>query len=101
MRRFRTGQQVVLRAAVRRNRRHKYGPVRLRKGRSGRVVQRHSKLLKAPRYDVSFSRGQGRGRTVRKLPAASLRRPRNPFLILLVVLALLLIIGYLTQQAAP
>ena len=97
MRSFRRGQRVVLRAAVKRNRRHKYGPVRLRKGKSGRVVQRHSKLLKAPRYDVSFSRGQKGPWTVRKLPAASLRRPRNPFLALMVVLALLLLIGYLSQ----
>lgn len=99
MRGFRPGQRVVLRAAVKRNRRHKYGPVRLRKATSGRVVQRHSKLLKAPRYDVSFSRGRNRPRTVRKLPAALLRRRRNPFLVLMLVLGLLLLIGYLTQYA--
>lgn len=97
MRSFRPGQRVVLRAAVRRNRRHKYGPVRLRKGKSGRVTQRHSKFLKAPRYDVSFNRGNTT-RTVRRLPAASLRRRRNPVVVLLVVLAVTLLFGYLSQR---
>jgi hypothetical protein len=96
MRSFRRGDRVVLRTAVRRSRWHKYGRVRVRKGASGRVTQRHIKLLKAPRYDVEFRRG-GRSKSVRKLPAGSLRRPRSPLLVVLVVLVLLLIIGYLAQ----
>jgi hypothetical protein len=100
MRRFRPGQRVVLRAAVRRNRRHKSGPARVRKGTSGVVVQRHSKLMKAPRYDVDFNRGRNRRRRVRKVPAASLRRRREPIVVLLLlVLAVLLLVGYLTQYA--
>jgi hypothetical protein len=99
MRGFRPGQRVVLRMAVRRNRRHKSGPARVRKGTSGVVVQRHSKLLKPPRYDVDFNRGRTRRRRVRKVPAASLRRRREPIVVLLLVLAVLLLVGYLTQYA--
>lgn len=94
MRGFRRGDRVVLRTALRRNRRHKYGPARVRKGASGHVTQRHAKLLKAPRYDVEFRRGS---KLVRKLPAGSLRRPRSPLLAVLVALTALLIIGYLAQ----
>lgn len=93
---FRRGDRVVLRASVRRNRRHKYGPARVRKGTSGRVTQRHAKLLKASRYDVEFRRG-GRSQRVRKLPAGSLRRPISPLLAVLAALTALLIIGYLAQ----
>jgi len=89
----------VLRAAVRRGRRHKYGRARVRKGTSGRVLRRHSKLLKPPRYDVDFGRGPGRSLTVRKVPAASLRRPRSPLAAVLVVLLLVLVIGYLSQHS--
>jgi hypothetical protein len=96
--RFRRGDRVVLRAAVRRGRRHKYGRARVRKGTSGRVLGSHSKLLKPPRYDVEFRRGPSRSLTVRKVPAASLRRPRNPLVAVLVVLIVLLVIGYLSQR---
>jgi hypothetical protein len=95
VRRFRRGDRVVLRAAVRRGRRHKYGPVRLRRGASGRVTQRYSKLGKPPRYDVEIRRGRNRTQAVRKLPAGSLRRPVSPLAAVLVVLALLLVIGLL------
>jgi hypothetical protein len=98
MRRFRRGDRVVLRAAVRRGRRHKYGPARVRKGTSGRVVRRHSKVFKAPRYDVDFRRGASRSTRVRKLPAASLRRPVNPLAVALLVLLAVLVIGYLTRR---
>ena len=99
MRRLRRGDRVVLRAALRRGRRHKYGRARLRKGASGRVVRQHIKRFKPPRYDVEFGRGSGRSRTVRKVPAASLRRPVNPLLLALVLLVAVLVIGYLTQHA--
>ncbi len=101
MRRFRSGDRVVLRTAVRRGRRHKYGPLRLRRGASGRVTQRHSKLGKPPRYDVEVRRGRNGSVSgsvrARKLPAASLRRPVSPVAAVLVVLALLLVLGLLTH----
>jgi hypothetical protein len=93
---FRRGDRVVLRTAVRRGRRHKYGPVRLRRGASGRVTQRHTKLGKPPRYDVDIQR-RNRSVRVRKLPAASLRRPVSPLAAVLAVLALLLVIGLLAS----
>jgi hypothetical protein len=99
MRRFRRGDRVVLRHAVRRGRRHKYGRARVRKGTSGTVQRRHSKLLKASRYDVDFRRGPSRSLTVRKVPAASLRRPVNPLALALVVLIAVLLIGYLSQRS--
>lgn len=103
MRGFRRGDRVVLRSRVRRGRRHKYGPLRLRKGATGRVTQRHSKLGKPPRYDVEFRRGRtgsGTGSVkARKLPAGSLRRPVSPLAAVLLVLALLLVIGLLTRHA--
>ncbi len=97
MRRFRPGQRVVLRTAFKRNRRHKYGAVRLRKGSSGRVVQRWQKALHSPRYDVDFSRRRRRLR-VRKVPAAALRRPRHPVAAVLAVLVLLLVLSYLARR---
>lgn|GEM_PF-5792376 len=97
MRGFRRGDRVVLRTRVRRGRRHKYGPVRLRKGSSGRVSQRHSKLGKPPRYDVEVRRGRNRTVRVRKLPAASLRRPVSPLAAVLVLLAVLLVLGLLVS----
>jgi hypothetical protein len=97
MRGFRRGNRVVLRTGVRRGRRHKYGPLRLRRGASGRVTQRHTKLGKPPRYDVQFRRRSG-DITARKLPAGSLRRPISPLAAVLVVLALLLVIGLLTRR---
>jgi hypothetical protein len=97
MRGLRRGDRVVLRSAVRRGRRHKYGRARVRKGASGRVTQRHSRLLKAPRYDVDFRRAGNRTVRVRKLPAASLRRPVSPVVAVLVVLGLLLILGLLSS----
>ena len=99
MRRFSRGDRVVLRAAVRRGRRHKLGRARVRKGASGRVVRRHSKPLKPPRYDVAFRHGPSRSVTVRKVPAASLRRRRNPLTVVLAVLVVLLVVGYLSQHA--
>ncbi|HEX8767218.1 MAG TPA: hypothetical protein VF714_02545 [Jatrophihabitans sp.] len=98
MRRFGRGDRVVLRAAVRRGRRHPSGRVRVRKGTAGRVQRRHTKLFKPPRYDVDFGRGPGRSRMVRKVPAASLRRRRSPLAVVLVVLLLVLVIGYLSQH---
>lgn len=98
MRKFSRGDRVVLRAGLRRGRRHKYGRARVRKGTPGRVQRRHSKLLKPPRYDVDFRRG-GRRLPVRKVPAASLRRPRSPLTLALAVLIVLLVIGYLSQHA--
>jgi hypothetical protein len=98
MRRFRRGDRVMLRAAVRRGRRHKYGRARVRKGTPGRVLRRHSALLKAPRYDVDFRRGHRRPVTVRKVPAASLRRPVSPLAVALLVLIAVLVIGYLSQR---
>ena len=98
MPRFRPGDRVVLRATVRRDRRHKYGRVRVRKGTSGRVVRRHTKALKAPRYDVDFRPGSSRSQRVRKVPAGSLRRPRSPLAMVLVVLLVVLAIGYLAQH---
>jgi hypothetical protein len=105
MRRFRPGDRVVLRSPVRRGRRHKYGRARVRKGAHGRVTERHTKLMKASKYDVDFGQGrfrqgqagQGRSRTVRKVPAASLRRPRSPLALVLGVLVVLLVIGYLSH----
>lgn len=97
MRGFRRGDRVVLRTRVRRGRRHKYGPVRLRRGSSGRVRQRYAKLGKPPRYDVEVRRGRNRTVRVRKLPAGSLRRPVSPLAVVLVLLALLLVIGLLTR----
>ena len=99
MRRFSRGDRVVLRAAVRRGRRHKLGRARVRKGASGRVVRRHSKFLKPPRYDVDFRRGSSRSVTVRKVPAASLRRRWSPLTLVLAVLIVALVIGYLFQHA--
>ena len=99
MRRYRRGDRVVLRAAVRRGRRHKYGRARVRRGTSGQVLRRHSKLLKPPRYDVDFRRGPSRSQTVRKVPAASLRRQRSPLAAVLVVLLVVLVIGLLSQHA--
>jgi hypothetical protein len=96
---FRRGDRVVLRAGVRRGRRHKYGPLRLRRGSSGRVTQRHTKLGKPARYDVEFRRGRTGSVPARKLPAGSLRRPVSPLLAVLVVLTLLLVIGLLTRHA--
>ena len=95
---FGRGDRVVLRAALRRGRRHKLGRARVRKGATGQVVRRHTKLFKPPRYDVDFGRGSGRSRTVRRVPAASLRRPVNPLLLALVVLSAVLVIGYLLQH---
>jgi hypothetical protein len=99
MRRFSRGDRVVLRAAVRRGRRHKLGRARMRKGSSGRVLRRHSTLLKPPRYDVDFRRGPSRSVRVRKVPAASLRRQRSPLTLMLAVLVVVLVIGYLSQHA--
>ena len=99
MRRFRRGDRVVLRAAVRRGRRHKYGRARVRKGTSGQVLRSHSKLFEPPRYDVAFRRGPSRSLQVRKVPAASLRRPRSPLAAVLVVLLVVLVIGLLSQHA--
>ncbi|HEV2888693.1 MAG TPA: hypothetical protein VGX49_17415 [Jatrophihabitans sp.] len=98
MRRFGSGDRVVLRTAVRRGRRHKYGRVKLRKGTSGRVAQRHTKRGKPPRYDVQVRR---RGKSVRvaRVPAASLRRPISPLAAVLAILTVLLVIGYLTRHA--
>ena len=95
MRGFRRGDRVVLRTAMRRGRRHKYGPVRLRRGSSGRVTQRHSKLGKRPRYDVEIRRGRNRTVRVRKVPAGSLRRPVSPLAVVLVLLTVLLVLGLL------
>src|SRR5215218_7683915 len=97
MRRFSRGDRVVLRAGLRRGRRHKYGRARVRKRTSGRGLRQPSKLLKPPRYDVDFGRGS-RSVTVRKVPAASLRRPRSPLAAVLVVLLVALVIGYLAQH---
>ncbi len=96
MRRYRRGQSVVLKTALKRNRRHKYGPVRLRRGAPGRVQRRHQKLLRSPRYDVQFRGRRGQTRSVRKVPAVALRRPRPPLAVILLVLAVVLVIGYLT-----
>lgn len=96
---FRHGDRVVLRTGVRRGRRHKYGALRLRRGSSGRVTQRYTKLGKPPRYDVEFRRGRTGSVKARKLPAGALRRPVSPLLAVLVVLALLLVIGLLTRHA--
>jgi hypothetical protein len=63
------------------------------------VLRRHSKLLKPPRYDVDFRRRHSRSVRVRKVPAASLRRPRSPLAAVLVVLLVVLVIGYLSQHA--
>jgi hypothetical protein len=97
MRRFSRGDRVVLRAGVRRGRRHKYGRARVRRGTSGQVLRRHSKLGKPPRYDVDFRR-RSRSVTVRKVPASSLRRPRSPLAAVLVVLLVALVIGYLSRH---
>ncbi|MDQ1745132.1 MAG: hypothetical protein QOE23_3471 [Pseudonocardiales bacterium] len=94
---FRRGSRVVLRTAVRRGRRHKYGPVRLRRGSSGWVAQRHTRLGKPPRYDVDIRRGRNRTVRVRKLPAGTLRRPVSPLAVVLVALALLLVLGLLAH----
>ncbi|MDQ1740097.1 MAG: hypothetical protein QOE53_1749 [Pseudonocardiales bacterium] len=99
MPRFSRGDRVVLRAALRRGRRHKYGRARVRKGATGQVLRRHTKLLKQPRYDVDFRRRSSRAVTVRKVPAASLRRQRSPLTLVLAVLIVLLVIGYLSQHA--
>jgi hypothetical protein len=97
MRNFRPGQQVVLRRALKRNRRHKYGRVRLSRGASGRVVRRQQKRFSAPRYDVDFRRSGHRTTRVRRLPAASLSR--HHYLRWAIVLAIaLLAVGYLTQR---
>jgi hypothetical protein len=99
MRRFGRGDWVVLRAGMRRGRRHKYGRARVRKGTSGQVLRRHSKLLKPSRYDVEFRPGRSRSLTVRKVPAASLRRPVSPLAVVLFALIAVLVIGYLSQRS--
>jgi hypothetical protein len=61
------------------------------------VVRRHKKALRSPRYDVDFRRRGHRITRVRRVPAASLGR-HNYLKWAIVLVALLIAVGYLTQR---
>jgi hypothetical protein len=87
MARLKRGAEVVLIQPLNRGRRHKYGPIRLKRGSVGRVERKHDRLLRSRSYDVQFVR-RGRVRTARGVPASFLRRRHSASnaIVLLVVL---------------
>jgi hypothetical protein len=91
MPRYSTGTPVRLREPLRRNRWHKHGPVRVRRGARGRVLTSSRHWRKGTRYNVAFRRWRRPEREVRSVPAAKLSRllsGRHWMLLLAVVLAL-------------
>lgn len=89
--RYRTGTAVRLREPLRRNRWHKHGPVRVRRGARGSVRSSSRHWRKGTRYEVAFRRRRKPPRVVRSVPAAKLAR-RLPWTgLVLVMLALALL----------
>ena len=74
MARYRPGTAVKLREPLRRSRRHRHGPVRVKRGARGRVMTSNRHWRKGVRYDVSFKRWRRPNRVVRSVPAGKLAR---------------------------
>jgi hypothetical protein len=74
MMRFRRGTPVVLLAPLERGRRRRHGPLPLRRGTKGRVVECHGGPFKEPKYDVEVPDGLFSVRLVRSVAAGKLRR---------------------------
>jgi len=91
MGRYRAGTAVRLRQPLRRNRWHKHGPVRVRRGARGRVKGSSRHWRKGTRYEVAFVRWRRPPRVVRSVPAGKLARrlPWEAITLVLVGLALL------------
>lgn len=92
MRRFKPGSSVRLTEPVRRGRRHKHGPARLKRGVRGRVKGSHRHWRKGVLYDLQVQKGRGPEQIVRSVPANKLKGPSRAQYIAVVALILILLL---------
>lgn len=97
MARLKPRTEVILVRPLTRGRRHKYGPIKVKRGSVGRVERRHDRLFREARYDVQFH-NRGRARIARSLPASSLRVRRHATRNAIVALLMIAAIVYLSVK---
>ena len=97
MARLKPRTEVILVRPLTRGRRHKYGPIKVKRGSVGRVERRHDRLFREARYDVQF-RGRVRARTARSIPASSLRVRRRAARNAIVAVLVIVAIAYLSVR---